>query len=376
MSGTPPPAPAPHGYVLPPYVNWTEVLGKLDIILPGGTEKRPNIVNDPGARVVFVALFTGAVAGANRWIAPRHVIWMGPTLAASLNPANRDAWSATPTRQSDKWYQENSRELRDTVITKGLIPIGAMVDRGIPQSSNLPRYALAADFAALFDPALVLGSATFDAAAAGWRARHLSKTALTRIAIVKATAQAGSGQVAVNFPGGGGTVLPAGPSPLIIKAVVEVFAPGFLGKPVVIWISDSKNKNHYEDKVVQGTLGLTIDVAKTLPDLIIVDMEPPGMEDSFLVLFVEAVATEGPIDGQRREELTRIVTDAGYAAGQAAFLTAYLDKVGGPFRATGDKLAWGSFAWFASQPDQIVQFHTESTSDKLSRLLAPTKLPT
>jgi len=374
VSGGVPPATAPVTGTLPPYVAWPGVLEKLDAILPGGVEKRPNIVNESGAKVVFTALFTGAVAGADRWIAPRHFIWMGPTMAASQSQADRNGWNANPARQPDRWYAENSRELRDTVITKGLIPVGAMMERPIPQTSNLPRYALAADFVALFDPAIPLGTPAFETAAAAWRARHLSKAALTRVAIVKATAQAGSSQVAVNFPGGGGTVLPAGPSPLIIKAVVEVFAPRFLGRPVVIWISDSKNKNHYEDKVVQNTLGLTINVAKTLPDLILVDMEPPGMEEGFIVLFVEAVATEGPIDEQRKAELTKIVTDAGYPAEQAAFLTAYLDKVGGPFRATAGKLAWGSFAWFASQPGQVIQLHAETTAEKLGLLLAHPKV--
>jgi hypothetical protein len=37
-----------------------------------------------------------------------------------------------------------------------------------------------------------------------------------------------------------------------------------------------------------------------------------------------------------------------------AFVTAYLDRDSPGFKKTVSALAWGSFAWFASEPDQIV----------------------
>ena len=36
-------------------------------------------------------------------------------------------------------------------------------------------------------------------------------------------------------------------------------------------------------------------------------------------------------------------------------VTAYLDRSGTPFKKTVDALAWGSYAWFASEPDGLVE---------------------
>jgi hypothetical protein len=128
---------------------------------------------------------------------------------------------------------------RHTVITKGLLACGAMGERaGLPVTSSVPRYALMPDFAALFDPALT--GAPFEAAAEAWRATHLTKVAIGRIALARKTMSAATAKVPINFPGGGGIVLPEGPSPAIIKAVVEEFGPRFLGDPQVLWISDSR----------------------------------------------------------------------------------------------------------------------------------------
>ncbi|WP_268920559.1 BsuBI/PstI family type II restriction endonuclease [Sandaracinobacter neustonicus] len=37
-------------------------------------------------------------------------------------------------------------------------------------------------------------------------------------------------------------------------------------------------------------------------------------------------------------------------------MTAYLDRGGQPFRRTVSGLAWGSYAWFASEPDNLIVF--------------------
>ncbi|OYR18549.1 bsuBI/PstI restriction endonuclease family protein [Brucella grignonensis] len=37
-------------------------------------------------------------------------------------------------------------------------------------------------------------------------------------------------------------------------------------------------------------------------------------------------------------------------------MTAYLDRAGQPFRKTVSSLAWGSYAWFASEPDSLIVF--------------------
>jgi hypothetical protein len=71
-------------------------------------------------------------------------------------------------------------------------------------------------------------------------------------------------------------------------------------------------------------------------------------------VFVEVVATDGPITVQRQEVLLRIATDAGFPENRVAFLTAYLDRSHGAFKRTVAELAWHSFVWFASEPERLM----------------------
>ena len=59
---------------------------------------------------------------------------------------------------------------------------------------------------------------------------------------------------------------------MISKAVVEVFAPTFLAKPAVLWLSESGNKVVVRDDKIAALLGLKIQPDKYLPDLILVDL--------------------------------------------------------------------------------------------------------
>jgi BsuBI/PstI restriction endonuclease domain len=73
-------------------------------------------------------------------------------------------------------------------------------------------------------------------------------------------------------------------------------------------------------------------------------------------VFIEVVATDGPVNDRRKAALLALVASAGFPAEHVAFVTAYLDRSGGPFKKTVDSLAWGSYAWFASEPDKLVTF--------------------
>jgi len=175
----------------------------------------------------------------------------------------------------------------------------------------------------------------------------------------------GEENVTVNHPQGGSSVLPAGDSPIITKAVVEEFARRFLGKPAVVWISDSKNKRFSDDRF-EKVLQIKLDVAKVLPDVILVDLAPPGRPGKLLIVFVEVVSSDGAITEQRREELLTLVVASprGYKPEDAVFVTAYRDRQAPPVARAMHQLAWRSFAWFMSEPDHIVQLHGADTVPK------------
>ena len=63
----------------------------------------------------------------------------------------------------------------------------------------------------------------------------------------------------------------AGPSSIISKAVIEEFAPRFLLEPVVLFLSESREKVIARDEKLASKLKLKISADKTLPDLILVD---------------------------------------------------------------------------------------------------------
>ena len=66
--------------------------------------------------------------------------------------------------------------------------------------------------------------------------------------------------------------------------------------------------------------------------------------------------TDGPVNEARKTALLQIADGAGFSAEHVAFVTAYLDRDAAPFRKTVSSLAWGSYAWFASEPDSLIVF--------------------
>jgi hypothetical protein len=166
----------------------------------------------------------------------------------------------------------------------------------------------------------------------------LNKGALARLAIVRRGAGVSADQVLVTFPNGETRRMKPGPSSEITKAVV--------------FLSESGNKVVARDDELARSIGLAIQADKNLPDTILVDLGPVHP----LLVFVEVVATDGPISQRRKEALEDLVAEAGFPAEHVAFVTAYLDRSAGPFKKTADSLAWGSYAWFAAEPERLVVF--------------------
>lgn len=364
---------------LPALVPWRDVHRRLRVIFPEGQPERGYLVRDMAARIVFTALYIGAIIGEDRWIAPRHVIRMSDAQAAQTDDEARLQYlavmnAARSPSPPGRWYAENTREpLRDEVIRNGLVPVNAILERpGIPTSSPKGRYALQGDFAALFHPDL--SGNEFDTAAEAWRRRNLSPAALARAALVRTSASTSAANITVHCPNGPSVILPPGPSPTITKAVVEQFAPTFLGDPRVLWISDSASKRPFRETSLEDALGVSLNVATLLPDVVLVDLDPPGRPGQVLIVFVEVVASDGPVTDARQKAILALLARSrrAYSPEDTAFITAYLDRAGDPARRTLPSLAWRSFAWFVSEPGNLIQMHDGSTAQlKLASLLGP-----
>ena len=349
----------------PPLLPVEEIRDRLLAIFPDGVPNRQHIVKPNTARVVFCSLYIGAVEGADRWFAPRHLYRMTDDLSVVSDPEMRLSYYKKVPRSSEaSWYADNSREgARDEGVRQGLIPLNAMVKRqGVDTTSSKGRYALHPDFASLFDP--TLAGTALKAAVAKWQGNFLTGAARARAALAGTMDDEG---ITVHHPQGGSTVLPPGKSPLITKAVVEQFAMRFLAKPAVVWISDSAVRKFSDDRLGQ-VLKIKLDIASLLPDVILVNLVKPGLQ----LVFVEVVSSDGPVTEQRKTSILELLAASpmGYAPDDAVFVTAYRDRGAKPVAKAIRELAWGSFAWFMSEPDNLVQLHS-GPPRQLRGLLSP-----
>lgn len=343
---------------LPPYVPWQIVAERLPLIFPEGTPNRRYCIREMAGKTVFAALYIGAVEGGTRHLQPAHVYRMTDEHAVLANDTDRISYAADFLKKSKKaqlasgarWYADNSREpIRDETLRDGLVPVGAIIKLDdMATTSNLPRYVLKADFAALFNPNLS-GSA-LEGAITAFQTTHLSASARARVSLMLAGAAGGGAGVLVTFPNKETRNLAPGPSSIIAKAVIEDFAARFLDQPAVLWLSESGNKVAARDDKLAAALNLKIEADKNLPDLILVDLGPADP----LIVFVEVVATDGAITDRRQHAIYQLTKAAGFPREQVAFLTAYEDRESAGFRKTMSQLAWGSFAWFRSEPEHIV----------------------
>lgn len=356
---------------LPPYTTRALVQERLLLIFPeGSVEHRNYCTREIAASTVFTMLYIGAVDGTNRYTAPKQIIKMSDEQEARTNDAARIEYaedSLRPRFQPDgaAWYADNSREpVRDETLRQGLIPIGAVAElKGIPTSSPKPRYALAADFAALFDPQLI--GDKLEAAIKRWKASHLSQAAITRVALLRAGAAQDATAVIVKLPNGSTHTLAAGASSIISKSVIEEFAPRYLEKPAVIWLSESGNKVVEKHDILARKIGLKIDDAKVLPDIILADLGG----DDILLVFVEVVATDGPINTERRRALLALASAAKLGEDHVAVVTAYMDRTAPVLKRTFQTVAWNSFIWLAGEPENIIALQGPAAGLRLRLLM-------
>jgi len=343
---------------LPPLLPVPDIQERLEKIFPEGSPNRSHCTWEIAAKTVFVMLYVGAVEGENIWLRPDQVTRMTDEQAQKTDEEERSIWRIESLKSSKgeipgRWYAVNTREsIRDDTIRGGFVANGVVIEKeGLATTSPAPRYALKKDFAALFDPAL--SGAELKEAIAAWQTDNLSAGALARIAMVRQGAVAGGDHVMVKFPSDETRRMAPGPSSVISKAVIETFAPRFLETPGVVFLSESRNKVVTRDDELAKSIGLNIQAEKNLPDIVLADLGPKHP----LLVFIEVVATDGPVTKERKEVLTELAKTAGFPAEYVVFATAYIDRSHAAFKKTVDSLAWGSFVWFASEPEHLVYLY-------------------
>lgn len=336
---------------------------RLALSIPGALDPRGWARREIAAKTVFVMLYGLAIEGEDRWIRPTAVADMTDEQAQILDPRSRIEWldrvqsRNRPREVPGRWYGENTREsIRDETLNT-LVDLDVVkVRRGLPTTSPKPRYALARSYVDLLDPELL--RPRLSRVIQAWQEENLSPTALARQVLLRKQVSAATERVLIRLPNGETRVFAPGPSSDLTRHVVEGFAPRFLVEPAVVMISESATKLAFRDDSICRAIGFEIEVSGTLPDAILADVASGG---TFLVI-VECVVTDGPITERRRSELLQLADEAGFESSDVALLTVFSDRAESPYRRMAASLAWESFVWFASEPEQIIALHGEESS--------------
>ena len=135
---------------------------------------------------------------------------------------------------------------------------------------------------------------------------------------------------------------------LLIKAVVERFCPTFAPGGEVLYIGDTENQFAHLEAGGLAALGVTLDSAAKIPDVIVYY----GAKN--WLLLIEAVTSAGPVDGKRRKELKDLF--AGCQAG-LVFVTAFESRR--TMQTFVSHIAWESEVWIAEDPDHMIHFNGE-----------------
>jgi hypothetical protein len=356
---------------LPPYATHELISERLPLIFSAGTPNRNTITNEVSASVIFTMIYIGATEGNGIYLKPMDVYRMTEEHSQLSDNASRSKYHQESKKKNfapagERWYADNTREsIRDEAIREGLVTVGAVLQlSGIPTTSSKPRYFLQSDFAALFDPTLAGGE--LENQITKWRNNNLSKSALTRISLANEGIKASNEKILITFPNKETRQLSPGLSSIISKEVIETFSVNFLESPVVLWLSTSADKVVAKDEKLAAKIGLNIQADKDLPDIILVDLGP----NDPLIIFIEVVATDGPISERRQQAVYDLTDAAKFDRKQVLFVTAYMDRDFAEVRKTMGRLAWNTFAWFVSEPDKIVILR--DGTEKLSKLISLT----
>lgn len=155
-------------------------------------------------------------------------------------------------------------------------------------------------------------------------------------------------RVPVTLPDGRTLSLSAGGQNPLIKAIVEEFCPRFTPGAVVAYLGDTETKFLHFDSDYLAKLGVTLDSAAKMPDVVIHDHKR-----NWLIL-IEAVTSAGPVDGKRRMELKKLFNKS--SAG-LVFVTAFETRRA--MQSFVSQISWESEVWIADAPDHLIHFNGE-----------------
>ena len=154
--------------------------------------------------------------------------------------------------------------------------------------------------------------------------------------------------IAVNLADGQSLELTAGGQNVLVKEIIEQFAPRFTPGGYLIYVGDTAEKHLLYDAEYLRGLGVEIDPHGKMPDAVV-----HHVERNWLIL-IEAVTSHGPVNVLRHNQLKDLF--AGSTAG-LVFVTTFLDRA--TMREYLPEIAWETEVWVADAPEHLIHFNGE-----------------
>jgi adenine-specific DNA-methyltransferase len=145
-------------------------------------------------------------------------------------------------------------------------------------------------------------------------------------------------------PGKNISLSPGGQN-VLVKEIIDQFAPQFASPGQFVYVGDTDEKFAYFDEQLLSQLGVEVEKHGKMPDVIV------HQTDKDWLLLIEAVTSHGPIDPNRRDELKRLF--GGSRAG-LVFVTAFLTRKA--MIAYLDDISWETEVWVAENPTHLIHF--------------------
>jgi hypothetical protein len=140
--------------------------------------------------------------------------------------------------------------------------------------------------------------------------------------------------------------LSSGAHSLLIKGIIEDFAPRFVPDSILIYTGDTGGKWQHFDKELATELNIRFDPHGKMPDVI---LYYPAK--NWLIL-AEAVTSTGPVNGERYDELVHLFKDS---TAPLVFVTAFPSRKA--MRAFLPNIAWETEVWCADAPSHLIHFN-------------------
>lgn len=239
-----------------------------------------------------------------------------------------------------KKYAENSRETIRKEGVNALVAAGLAVKNpdtpSLPQNSSKTNYALTTDIL----------SAMHRFGTSDWTKYAQKGRDESKLHAEAERRKRKRYSTEIQLPDGSNTRLSPGKHGLIIASILEEFIPRFIPEAIILYVSDTAQRMRWFNQDQTSKLGIKIDLANKLPDVIAFEQTTNS------IIFIEAVDSGGEFTDQRVVELTNIF---GATKHSLVFVTSFSSFH--DFKRFSSRIAWDTDVWIADEIGHMIHYN-------------------